>query len=58
MKLTYDRVLVTGVAGFIGSHTTEALLRNGVQVRRSCRRSCADTTSARRVIGFRAKIQL
>jgi len=30
--LTYDRVLITGGAGFIGSHTIDALLNEGIEV--------------------------
>jgi UDP-glucose 4-epimerase len=32
MRLTYDRVLVTGGMGFIGSHTVDALLLNDAEV--------------------------
>lgn len=32
MRLTYDRVLVTGGMGFIGSHTVDALLQNEAEV--------------------------
>jgi len=32
MKVSGDRVLVTGCAGFIGSHMTDALLRRGCEV--------------------------
>ena len=32
MRLKYDSVMITGGAGFIGSHTVDALVENGIEV--------------------------